>query len=99
MRDLARLRFPFVPFGFLVRHPFESWRYLNTSDVPVALLGVKKDRVTPQAQAHALKKHIKSLLKEEWLSGTTHAEIIHHPRYFAFIEEAIAAFEQHPKES
>ncbi len=99
IRDLARLRFPFVPLGFLVRHPFESWRYLQTGQIPVALLGVKRDRITPEAQAQALKKHIRHLIKEEWLNDTTHAAVIHHPRYFTFIEEAIEAFETHHKES
>ena len=97
IRDLAQARFPLIPIGFLVRHPFESWRYLQTSDLPVALLGVKKDRITPEKQAQALKKHIHSLVHEEWLEGTTHAEVINHPRYFDFIEESLGLFDAAPK--
>ncbi|GGK22815.1 alpha/beta hydrolase [Salinarimonas ramus] len=52
--DVARLRYPFVPVGLLMRDQFDSAARIGAVDEPLLVMHGTQDRVTPFAQGRAL---------------------------------------------
>ncbi len=56
MIDVAFEKYPFVPIGLLIKHPFESDKYAQTITTPVLSLISKNDEVIPKHHAYNLMK-------------------------------------------
>ncbi len=54
MIDVAFEKYPFVPIGLLIKHPFESDKYAKTITTPVLALIAKNDEVIPKHHAYNL---------------------------------------------
>lgn len=54
MIDVAFEKYPFVPIGLLIKHPFESDKYAKTISTPVLALIAKNDEVIPKHHAYNL---------------------------------------------
>jgi pimeloyl-ACP methyl ester carboxylesterase len=59
MTAVAQEKYPFVPIGLLIKHPFESQTYAANIATPVLALIAKNDVVIPPPHAYALLKHWK----------------------------------------
>ena len=54
MIDVAFEKYPFVPIGLLIKHPFESDKYAKNISTPVLSLISKNDEVIPKHHAYNL---------------------------------------------
>jgi len=54
--DVAQEKYPFVPIGLFIKHPFKSKEYATTITSPVLALIAKKDDVIPPHHAYNLVK-------------------------------------------
>ncbi|MBA4239415.1 MAG: hypothetical protein C0448_01725 [Sphingobacteriaceae bacterium] len=54
--DVAQEKYPFVPIGLFIKHPFKSKEYATSISSPVLALVAKKDEVIPPHHAHNLVK-------------------------------------------
>lgn len=54
MIDVAFEKYPFLPIGLLIKHPFKSDKYAKTISTPVLSLIAKNDEVIPKQHAYNL---------------------------------------------
>jgi hypothetical protein len=54
MIDVAQEKYPFVPIGLLIKHPFKSNEYAKSITTPVLALISKKDQIIPPIHAYNL---------------------------------------------
>ncbi len=54
--DVAQEKYPFIPIGLFIKHPFKSKEYATTITSPVLALVAKKDDVIPPHHAYNLVK-------------------------------------------
>jgi len=84
IRALAKASYPYFPIDWLIKHPFESTRYMPYVTAPVFVIEVEKDTVTPHKHTLALIEKISHLALHVTLNQTTHGEVLH-----AFEKESI----------
>lgn len=92
VRALAGVRFPLWPFGFLVRHPFDSLRHLRGNTVAAAVLEVIGDRVIPNRNTRRLIDGLENLALYERIDGCTHGGIEEDERFIPFVQRALETF-------
>ena len=92
VRALAAVRFPLLSWGFLVRHPFESAKYLLGNSLPVAVLEVIGDRVIPNRHTQKLINSLQRVVLYERLSGCTHGTVEEDERFLPFVRRALETF-------
>ena len=88
MIDVAFEKYPFVPIGLLIKHPFESDKYAQTITTPVLSLISKNDEVIPKHHAYHLMKAWKgktSVLEVD----EDHNSIMHNEAVWKKIEEFV----------
>ncbi len=73
---LAQLRYPIYPAKLLVRHPFETWRYMQQTKIPTYILLAQYDNTTPKSTFEELKPFIANLKEIEVIKGSDHADIL-----------------------
>lgn len=54
MIDVAQEKYPYVPIGLLINHPFNSKEYATTIASPMLALISKNDEIIPKYHAHNL---------------------------------------------
>ena len=60
---LAQLNYPIYPVKWILKHPFETYRYIAKSDAPVYVILASEDETTPPETFEKLKPYIKNLKK------------------------------------
>ena len=85
---LAKLRYPICPVSLLLKHPFNTCRYLQKTQAPVYIIAAEYDDTTPPATLHKLLPCIVNLEQIVTISGSTHADILQ----FSATKEAIKRF-------
>jgi pimeloyl-ACP methyl ester carboxylesterase len=73
---LAKLRYPIFPVKLLVRHPFETWRYIQKVDAPVYVMLAERDETTPLATFKKLRPYIKNLREVVTIPKSDHGNIL-----------------------
>lgn len=75
LHTLARSRFGPIP-SWLLRCRFETGRYLNGVEAPVALFAATDDEIVPVEQSRDLKRHVSHLALSKEFSGYNHEELL-----------------------
>lgn len=91
IRALARSRYPWVPVGLLLRHPFDSAARLDEVERPIAVIAAGEDSLVPPARTDALVRHIRQLVHHRVVAGADHGGLYDDPTFAAALEEALAA--------
>lgn len=86
--SVAQSRYPDVPIRWLLRHHFDSISRLTSVRTPATFIVAETDDVIPIPHARKLYEAWSSSKSWHQLAGTTHADIVDHPRYW----EIVAAF-------
>ena len=69
---IARARFPLLPAGLLLRHPFRTDLRLSDLDVPTAVVLASDDRIVPARRSEALVRLLRRPVLVETVPGSTH---------------------------
>ncbi len=77
---LAKMRYPIYPVSLLVKHPFETYRYIQKTDTPVIVILAQHDDTTPPSTFIMLRPYIKNLVKTVTIQGTNHGDILTNPK-------------------
>ncbi len=92
---LGEENYPLFPIRWILKDPFESWRYADRIDIPTLILLAEEDRVIPRPRSEAL---IRAFQKTEpkvvVLPHTTHGDIIDSPRYYPAIHSFLNSIER-----
>ncbi len=73
---IAKLRYPIYPISLILKHPFETYRFIDKTNAPIYVLLAQKDDTTPPATFKKLLPHLKNLKTTHTISGSTHADIL-----------------------
>ena len=72
---IARSRFPLLPAGLFLRHPFRSDLRLAGLDVPTAVVLASDDRIVPARRSSALLRTLRRPVLVETVPDSTHGGI------------------------
>ncbi len=87
--NLAKDKYPYLPMKLILKHPFETYKYIKTVKAPVALIEVENDEVIPKKHSLNLKKHIKNLVFKKILTDTTHMAVFTHPDFLTTFKKTL----------
>ncbi|NPA56996.1 MAG: alpha/beta hydrolase [Epsilonproteobacteria bacterium] len=73
---LAKLRYPIFPIKLLLRHPFETYRFIERVESPTYVMLAEEDRTTPRSTWELLKPHIKNLREVVVIRESDHGDIL-----------------------
>ena len=83
---LGQKNYPIFPIRWILKDPFESWRYASGIEIPTLILLAEEDRIVPRTRSEAL---IRSFQKREpnvvVLPHTNHGDIVDSPQYYPSI--------------
>jgi uncharacterized protein len=91
IESVARARYPWVPVGALLRHPFRSDRHLAGLDVPAAVIAAGDDRIVPPRHTEALVRALRRPVLVETVPGASHGGLHHDPRFGEVFARAVEA--------
>jgi len=90
--SLAKQKYPYLPINLLLKHKFDSTKYISKTETPVAIIEVKDDATVPNKNTQRLVKKVKNLVAFVVLKDTTHANVLNHPDFQKVLKEAILKF-------
>lgn len=86
MTSLARLHYPLLPTGWLLRHRFESIRLAPAVKSPVLILAAGGDTLVPLPHSRTLAEHWGGKIDFVEIGPSDHNSISFHPLYWLSIE-------------
>ncbi|WP_281950489.1 alpha/beta hydrolase [Nitrosophilus kaiyonis] len=87
--NLAKDKYPYLPMKFLLKHPFETYKYMEYVRTPVAIINVENDEVIPFKHYLNLERYIKNLAFKAILKDTTHMAVFTHPDFVKTLKNAL----------
>ena len=91
VRALAAARYPWVPVGWLLRHPFDSAARLETVERPVAVISAGRDQLVPPGRTAALLESVATLVDHHVFADAGHGDLYDEPRFGAVLADAVDA--------
>jgi hypothetical protein len=91
VRALARERYPWVPVGLLLRHPFDSAARLADAAEPVAVISAGRDELVSPARTAALVRRIPRLTDHRVFADDDHQSLYDDPRFGPALRDAVDA--------
>lgn len=79
--SMGQQKYPYFPIAWLLKHSFETVRYIQAVRVPIAIIEVENDLTIPRFH---LEKLLATLPKPPYhitLSNTTHGDVLKHPNF------------------
>jgi len=87
--NLAKDKYPYLPMKLILKHPFETYKYIEFVRAPVAVINVENDEVIPYKNYLNLEKHIRNLVFKKTLKDTTHMAVFTHPEFLDTLKKAL----------
>ena len=94
VRAVASRSYPWVPVGWLLRHPFDSLSRAGALRMPLLVLIAAVDQVVPPVHSRRLLAAWGGPRRSVELAGADHADIAGRPEYAAAIREFLADLAQ-----
>lgn len=88
LKDLMKRYFPVLP-TFLLKYPFETYRYLQKCTMPVVLFHGEEDEIIYYGSSLQLKKHLKSTDTLITLPGLGHNGMTSNPTYQTQLQQIL----------
>jgi hypothetical protein len=76
--SMAKKKYPIFPIDFLLKHKFESIKYIKEVKTPVVLFEVKGDEVIKKYHFDRLKDEVKNLKNHLVFTDISHGNILSH---------------------
>lgn len=93
LEAVARTRFPWVPVGILLRHPFRAAEQLRGVEVPAVVILAEHDEVIPRERSAALIAALARPLFVGMVPASTHNRIYDEEEFDRLLSEALRAFD------
>ncbi len=87
-------RFFWAPVKMLLRHPFDSAKYLKGVDVPTAVIIAGDDTIVPRRHTEALIDGLENVVFTRTLPGEDHVGLYHDGALDQLLSEAVHAVER-----
>jgi len=79
--SMAKEKYPYFPIDLLLKHKFESAKYMLDVQASVGLIEVEFDDVISKKHFDKLMAKVKNLALHVELKNTTHADVLMHPDF------------------
>ncbi len=79
--SIAKKMYPYLPIETLLKHKFESVKYMQGVKAPVGLVEVKDDKTISKYHFDKLKEKVPNLALHVELLDITHADVLKHPDF------------------
>lgn len=90
--SIGQKMYPYLPVKFLLKHKFESIKYILDIKAPVGLIEVQNDATIPKFHFDKLRDKIINLVLHVELKNTTHGEVLTHPDFEKSVKDIVKRF-------
>ncbi len=90
--SIAQKKYPYLPICLLLKHKFESTKYIKNVTAPVGLIEVKFDDVIPKYHFEKLKKRVSNLALHVVFEDCTHGSVLEHSDFEKTISKMLKMF-------
>jgi len=87
--NIAKSKFPYLPIGLLLKHPFEADKWMQNVQAKVAVVLVEDENIVPQKNQEQLLKAIKNLTFKKVIKGVNHNNLYNFPQTIQTLQEAL----------
>ena len=87
--SMAKSNYPIFPIDILLKHKFESLKYIQEVKNPVVLFEVKGDKVIPKKHFEKLKSKVKNLQSHIVFEDTSHGNILGHKDFEDILNKSL----------
>lgn len=87
--SIASDKYFFMPIKYLLKHHFESTKYIKNINSPIAIAEVKNDTTVPNIYTQNLINVINHEITHILLSDVTHGDVLNHSDLGLFIDDFI----------
>ena len=87
--SIGKKMYPYFPIETLLKHKFESVKYMLDVKAKVGLIEVENDEVIPKYHFDKLKEKVSNLALHVELKDTTHGDVLQHPDFEKTIRNMI----------
>lgn len=87
IREVAKKHYPWLPVGFLLRHPFPSTDFVEQISVPVLILQAEYDQVVPSENTEKLIEAFGDKCRAIEIENSYHNTIQNYREYWDSIEK------------
>ncbi len=91
--DLAQRLYPIIP-GFLLKYKFDTFRFLEQTQAPIALFHGEQDEIIYPGSSEKLRAHLKPTDQVILLKGQGHNGMNENPDYQKALAQVLAKVEQ-----
>lgn len=92
--SMAKKKYPIFPIDLLLKHKFESTKYLKTVNTGTILFEVEGDEVIKKYHFEKLKKEVKNLKSHIVFTNTRHGNILSHKDFQEKLKESLKNLEE-----
>lgn len=79
--SMAHQKYPYFPTKWLLKHAFETVRYIQAVRAPIAIIEVENDTTIPRYHLEKLLAILSKPPLHVRLSNTTHGDVLEHPHF------------------
>ncbi|MBN1839362.1 MAG: alpha/beta hydrolase [Campylobacterales bacterium] len=92
--SVAQKKYPMFPIRFLLKHTFESVRYVAFVSAPIAIMEVQNDATIPRYHLEKLIEAIPQTPLHVSFSNTTHGDVLTHPSFCEELQKILGNFNE-----
>lgn len=81
INSIAKKKYPILPISLLLKHKFESIKYVQTINIPIALMEVKNDTVIKKYHFDKFKEKTSNIFSHLVFENISHAGVIYHNNF------------------
>ena len=89
IENLSKRNYPYLFVSVILKHKFNSLKYIKDLNTPVSIIEVVNDKTIPKQSLDNLTNNIKNLALHVKLKDTTHGDVLNHPDFEKILKEAI----------
>ncbi len=89
--SMGKEKYPYLPIYMLLKHKFESIKYIQNINVPIGLIEVKNDKVITKPHFDKLKSKVQNIALHVVFENTTHGEVLTHSDFEITLRKMINA--------
>ena len=79
--SMGQQKYPYFPIAWLLKHSFETVRYIPSITAPIAIIEVENDTTIPRYHLEKLLAMLPKPPLHVRLSNTTHGDVLKHPNF------------------
>lgn len=91
LKKVASDAYPWLPVGLLFQHEIDAAAALESSLVPVAIIGAETDEIVPATRTEALRAQVPNLVFDRTIDRAGHNDLYARSEFQSAMEEALEA--------